>query len=58
MIKLYITCIESNPDGTAVTLFEDYKVGAGDLQTLDLTQLVLNKIEEVELSNEGASTTF
>lgn len=63
MIKLYITAIETRPDGSAVTLFEDFHLGFQDLETLrdpivTLNHKVADKIEEVELANEQATTPF
>lgn len=51
MIKLYITAIESKPDGTAVTLFEDFLLGYQDVDRLrnavdSLNDTLANKIEE------------
>lgn len=62
MIKLYITAIESNEDGTAVTLFEDYQLRYDDkhvmLQDEDFTRKIMDKINAVELINEQASSPF
>lgn len=62
MIKLFITAVESRPDGTAVTIFEDYLVTRKDVEELrDFDQLafeIADKIEAVELINEQASSPF
>lgn len=61
MIKLFITAIESRDDGTAVTLFEDYKISYDDKYDVyanpkkELSKLVYEKIEQVEEINESAS---
>lgn len=46
MIKLYITAIESNPNGTAVTLFEDFKVEYETQFDLDCDDNLNEKISE------------
>lgn len=63
MIKLYITAIQSNKDGTAVTLFEDYLLGYENKDLLlnaeeSINQKLFNKVEEVELQNQGATSPF
>jgi hypothetical protein len=62
MIKLFITAIDSNEDGTALTLFEDYQIGYEnkDILVLDnrLSIRIADKIEEVELINEQATSPF
>ncbi len=60
MIKLYITAIESNEDGTAVTLFEDYQVLYSSNEDIamddDLGDRLAQKIEEVEAVNNQTSS--
>lgn len=46
MIKLYITAIESNPNGTAVTLFADFKVEYETKFDLDCDDNLNEKISE------------
>jgi len=46
MIKLYITAIESNPNGTAVNLFEDFKVEYETQFDLDCDDNLNEKISE------------
>ncbi len=55
MIKLYITAIETKNNGSAVTLFEDFMVTGKQIEQGDLHEIIYNKIEEVELSNEEAT---
>lgn len=62
MIKIYITAIESRPDGTAVTLFEDYQLNYEDRFELSLEptmeKLVFAKIEEFEAINKQVTSPF
>jgi len=58
MIKLYISAIESKPDGTAVTLFEDFMVTGKQIEQGDLHEIVYKKIEEVEAINNQAAIPF
>lgn len=58
MIKLYITAIETKENGSAVTLFEDFMVTGKQIEQGDLHEIIYNKIEEVELSNEQTTTPF
>lgn len=58
MIKLYITAIETKDNGLAVTLFEDFMVTGKQIEQGDLHEIIYNKIEEVELSNEEATKPF
>jgi len=62
MLKLFITAMESNEDGTALTLFEDYKIGYADKHEMlldeELTRKIMDKINSVELINEQASSAF
>ena len=65
MIKLYITAIESKPDGTAVTLFEDLLVTKTkdqlefDSDSPDtIESFVLDKIKEVEAINNQVTSPF
>ena len=58
MIKLYISAIESKPDGTAVTLFEDFMVTGKQIEQGDLHEIVYKKIEEVEAVNNQAAIPF
>ena len=56
MIKIFITAIESNDNGTAVTLFEDYQLRYTDSEHLEtntevLGQLISDKVVEVEKMN-------
>ena len=60
MLKLYITAIDSRPDGSAVTIFEDYLVKIQDVDELRLYERlstqIAEKIEDIELINEQASS--
>lgn len=58
MIKLYITAIESKPDGTAVTLFEDYVVTGKQIEQSDLHEIIYKKIEEIETINNQTTSPF
>lgn len=62
MLKIYITAVESRPDGSAITIFEDYQVTREDIDELrsfdTLAFQIADKIEEVELINEQASSPF
>jgi len=46
MIKLYITAVESSSNGTAVTLFEDFKVEYETQFDLDCDDNLNEKISE------------
>lgn len=53
MIKFYITAIESNSNGTAVTLFEDFVIGgfedADEIEYSEhLAKNIARKIEEAK----------
>lgn len=62
MLKIYITAVESRPDGTAITIFEDYQVTRKDVEELrsfdTLAFQIADKIDAVELINEQASSPF
>lgn len=61
MIKLYITAIESNLDGTAITLFEDYCVGYGSKEEIEHSSLaikVARKIDDIEEINNQVTSPF
>lgn len=57
MLKIYITAVDSKPNGSAVTLFEDLLRGYDDkddiLNAESLNDIVFNKLEEVEASNDA-----
>ena len=60
-IKLYITVREVEGD-TAVTLFEDYQLKYEDKHTMlldeELTRKIMDKINEVEIINNKATSPF
>ena len=62
MLKLYITAIESREDGTAVRIFEDYKLVYGDkhemLQDEEMTRKIMDKINDVEAINDEITRPF
>ena len=62
MLKIYISVYDSKPDGSAVTIFEDYMVARKDVDELrsfdQLAFQIADKIEQVELINEQASSPF
>lgn len=62
MLKLYITAIESREDGTAVRIFEDYKLVYVDkhemLQDEEMTRKIMDKINEVEAINDEITRPF
>lgn len=61
MIKLYITAIESNIDGTAITLFEDYLLGYDSKEEIEHSSIgvkIARKIDDVEEVNNQTTSPF
>lgn len=62
MIKLFISCIDSREDGTAVTIFEDFQLNYKDKESIlereDINDKIFNKIYEVEKINEEITRPF
>lgn len=57
MLKIYITAVDSKPNGSAVTLFEDVLRTYDDKDDIlngpSLNDIIFNKLEEVEASNDA-----
>lgn len=62
MIKIFITAIESNKDGTAVELFKDYTVMYPSKEDLgddeELAYRLMNKVDEIEEERKNQSNPF
>ena len=60
--EFHVTCLEKKENGTAVILFEDYKIGYQDKEALseddELNYRLLKKIETVEAINDELTSPF